>query len=116
MAEKAENRENLTVGEIENDIKKILNIGSGVKYGLSSKNEKENRRTESSSQFSLTENPVVDLTNESRKGPLINDGKNHAPNEYAYPASGDKVEDNKKKTKKKKASSDSAEEEGVLII
>nr|XP_022314742.1 terminal uridylyltransferase 4-like isoform X1 [Crassostrea virginica] len=116
MAEKAENRENLTVGEIENDKKKILNIGSGVKYGLSTKNEKENRRTESSSQFSLTENPVVDLTNESRKGPLINDGKNGAPNEYAYPASGDKVEDNKKKTKKKKASSDSAEEEDENAI
>lgn len=105
----AENKETLSVGEIENDIKKLLNIGSFVKDSTPiAKDEKGVGKT------------CKEATNELQRLNKIaasNDEKKDVPiSKYSYAMPDDMVNVDKKKMKRKKKShvkdSKDSDEEG----
>lgn len=95
----AENKETLSVGEIENDIKKILNIGSVVKDSTLAKDEKGQGKT------------CKEATNEpqrlNKKTASIDEKRDVPISKYSYAMPEDMVEVinvDKKKIKRKKKS------------
>lgn len=112
----AENKETLSVGEIENDIKKILNIGSVVKDSTLAKDEKGQGKT------------CKEATNEpqrlNKKTASIDEKRDVPISKYSYAMPEDMVEvinvDKKKIKRKKKShmqdSQDSDEEENAIYL